>query len=157
MMDPSESTILGSASVVFSCGSRGGRKGQQGGNRYVVSVWLNDGYDVISDSVAAILDAKWKPADWSAVADEFARRLKNMPASGDGSWHRNSQRDRFSNWLPTALENARRGGELLAIYECPTLTEVRGRLTAVTERPTMGCASLDGCGPPSHFIPAATT
>ena len=40
-------------------------------------------YDVINDSVAVILDAKWKPADWSAVADEFARRLKKMPASGD--------------------------------------------------------------------------
>ena len=40
-----------------------------------------------------------------------------MPAGGDTSWHRNYERDRLSDWLLTALDNARRGGELLAIYE----------------------------------------
>ena len=84
---------------------------------FAIEACLNDGYDVINDSVAVVLDAKWKPADWSAVADELARRLKKMPASGDDSWHRNYQRDRLSDWLLTALENAGRGGELLAIYE----------------------------------------
>jgi uncharacterized Zn finger protein len=84
---------------------------------FAIEASLNDGYDVINDSVAVILDAKWKAADWSAVADEFALRLKKMPASGDDSWHRNYERDRLSNWLLTALENAGRGGELRAIYE----------------------------------------
>jgi uncharacterized Zn finger protein len=84
---------------------------------FAIEACLNDGYDVIDDSVAVILDAKWKPADWSAVADEFALRLKTTPAGGDDSWHRNYERDRLSDWLATALENAGRGGELLAIYE----------------------------------------
>ena len=89
---------------------------------FAIEACLNDGYDVIDDSVAVILDAKWKPADWSAVADELARRLKKLPASGDDSWHRNYQRDRLSDWLLTALENAGRGGELLAIYESEART-----------------------------------
>ena len=78
--------------------------------------WMTS-YDVINDSAAVVLDAKWKPADWSAVADELAGRLKKLPAGGDDSWQRNYERDRLSGWLLTALENAGREGELLAIYE----------------------------------------
>ncbi len=89
---------------------------------FAIDACLNDGYDVINDSVAVVLDAKWKPADWSAVADEFARRLEKMPAGGDDSWHRNYERDRLSNWLLTALDNAGRGRELLAIYESEART-----------------------------------
>jgi uncharacterized Zn finger protein len=84
---------------------------------FAVEACLKDGYDVINDSVAVVLDAKWKPADWSAVADEFARRLKKMPTGGDDSWHRNYERERLSDWLLTALEKAGRKGELLAVYE----------------------------------------
>ena len=47
---------------------------------FAIDACLNDDYDVIDDSVAVVLDAKWKPADWSAVADELARRLDKMPA-----------------------------------------------------------------------------
>ena len=72
---------------------------------------------MINDSVAVILDAKWKPADWSAVADELTNRLEKVPKTTDDSWHRNYQRDRMSGWLLSVLENAGRGGELLAIYE----------------------------------------
>ena len=84
---------------------------------FTIEACLNDSYDVINDSVAVVLDAKWTPADWSSVADELARRLKKVPASGDDSWHRNYERDRLSDWLLTALDNAGRGGEMLAIYE----------------------------------------
>jgi uncharacterized Zn finger protein len=84
---------------------------------FAVEACLNDGYDVINDSVAVILDAKWTPADWSAVADELAKRLEKVPKTTDDSWHRNYQRDRMSDWLLSALENAGRGAELLAICE----------------------------------------
>ncbi|MGA2031336.1 MAG: SWIM zinc finger family protein [Thermoguttaceae bacterium] len=84
---------------------------------FAIEACLKDDYDVIGDSAAAVLDAKWKPADWSAAADELARRLDKMPSGGDDSWHRNYQRDRLSDWLLTALENAGRGGELLTVYE----------------------------------------
>ena len=80
-----------------------------------VDACLNDDYDVIGESAEVILNAKWMPVDWSAVADELTKRLQKVPK--DDSWHRNYQRDRLSDWLLTALENAGRGDELLAIYE----------------------------------------
>jgi uncharacterized Zn finger protein len=85
---------------------------------FAIDACLKDGCDVLDESVGAVLDAKWKLADWSAVADELAHRLKKMPAAGgDDSWHHEYQRDRLTNWLLTALENAGRAGEMLAIYE----------------------------------------
>lgn len=84
---------------------------------FAIDACLSDGCGVVDDSVGVILDAKWTPADWSAVADEFARRLRKLPANAGDAWHGRYQRDRLSGWLLTALENARRGGELLAIYE----------------------------------------
>ena len=42
---------------------------------FAIDAYMEDDYDVIGDSAEAILDAKWEPADWSAVADELTRRL----------------------------------------------------------------------------------
>ena len=84
---------------------------------FAIDACLKDDYDVIDDSAEAILDAKWKPADWSAVADELAKRLQKASKTADDSWHRNYERDHISDWLLTALENAGRDGELLAVYE----------------------------------------
>ena len=84
---------------------------------FAIDAHLKDGCDVIDDSAEGILDAKWEPADWSAVADELTRRLRKTPKAADDSWHRNYERDQISDWLLTALENAGRGGELLAVYE----------------------------------------
>lgn len=89
---------------------------------FAIDACLSDGYDVMSDSVAVVLDAKWKPADWSAVADVLSKRLQKAPKTTDDSWHRNYQRDRISGWLLRALENAGRSGELLAIYEAEART-----------------------------------
>ena len=46
---------------------------------FAIDACLNDDYDVIGDSADVILDAKWKPADWSAVADELTKRLQKAP------------------------------------------------------------------------------
>ena len=46
---------------------------------FAIDACLEDGYDVIGDSAAVVLDAKWKPADWSAVADELTKRLRKQP------------------------------------------------------------------------------
>ena len=84
---------------------------------FAIDACLNDDYDVIDDSAAVILDAKWKPADWSAVADKLTKCLQKVPKTTDDSWHHNYERDHISDWLLRALKNAGRGGELLAIYE----------------------------------------
>ncbi len=90
---------------------------------FAIDACLKDGYDVLDESVGAVLDAPWKPADWSVVADEFARRLEKMPAAGGGdSWHHKYERDQVSGWLLRALENAGREDELLAIYESEART-----------------------------------
>ena len=77
---------------------------------FAIDACLDDEYDVIDDSAAVVLDAKWKPADWSAVADELTRRLKKVPAGGGDSWHRNYQRDRLSDWLLDRLGERRTRG-----------------------------------------------
>ena len=90
---------------------------------YAIDACLKDGYNLVDDSVGVVLDARWKPADWSAVADELARRLQQQSGTADDdSWHRKYQRDRLSDWLLTALDNAGRGGERRAIYETEART-----------------------------------
>jgi len=89
---------------------------------FAIDACLKDGYDVIGDSSQVVLDAKWKPADWSAVADALSKRLQKAPKTTDDSWHRNYERDHISGWLLRALENAGRGGEMLAIYEAEART-----------------------------------
>ena len=89
---------------------------------FAIDACLCDSYDVIGDSATAILDAKWKSADWSAVADELAKRLKKLPKGTDDPWHGKYERDKISDWLLEALENAGRSGELLAIYEAEART-----------------------------------
>jgi uncharacterized Zn finger protein len=84
---------------------------------FAIDACLNDDYDTIDDSVGVILDTKWKSSDWSAVADELSRRLQKTAKTADDAWNRNYKRDRLSDWLLTALENAERKGEMLPIYE----------------------------------------
>lgn len=95
---------------------------------FAIDACLQDGYGLIDDATGKLLDAAGQE-DWSAVADEFNRRLKKTPKSGDDSWHRDYQRDQISNWLATALEHAGRSDELLALYEAEaTVTGSYGRL-----------------------------
>ncbi|MDP9175728.1 MAG: SWIM zinc finger family protein [Planctomycetota bacterium] len=94
---------------------------------FAISACLQDDYGVIDDSVAAVLDAKYQPVDWSEVADDLARRLNagktsrrksdNDGDEPDDDFSRNYQRDQISGWLIRALNNAGRGDEMLAVYE----------------------------------------
>jgi len=84
---------------------------------FAIDACLADDYDVVDAAVDKVLDAQWPPGDWSAVADELRGRLKQTAEKADDSWSRNYRRDRLSNWLLTALENAGRSHELLAVYE----------------------------------------
>ena len=94
---------------------------------FAINACLKDDYGVIDDCVAAVLDAKYLPVDWSEVADDLARRLNAGKSSRrksdddeeelDDDFSRNYQRDQISGWLIRALNNAGRGDELLAVYE----------------------------------------
>lgn len=94
-----------------------------------IDAHLQDDYDVIGDTADNVLEGEYKSSDWSAVADDLARRLSS-PArkrrksddkdedddSGD-VYSRDYQRDQISGWLSDALVKAGRGDEVLAIYE----------------------------------------
>ncbi len=85
---------------------------------YAIDAHLRDEYDVIGPAAGTILDARWQLADWSAVADRLADRLKNTPRGKNADdFTRNYRRDRVSAWLLQALERAGRNDELLALYE----------------------------------------
>jgi uncharacterized Zn finger protein len=98
---------------------------------FAIDAQLQDDYGVIDDATAAILnDQQYSPSDWSAVADELARRLSarrstkrkgaeddDEPGEGDDDFSRNYQRGQIGNWFTTALTRAGRGEEVLAIYE----------------------------------------
>jgi uncharacterized Zn finger protein len=95
---------------------------------FAIDACQEDDCSMLDDSVGVILDAKWKSADWSAVADELAHRLQKVSKTTDDSWNRDYHRDCLSDWLLTALENAGRDSELLAVYE------TEARMTSSYER-----------------------
>ncbi len=85
---------------------------------YVIDACLQDDYDVIDEDAGKILAAKWSAADWSAVADQLAKRLQKSPQGKDqGDFSRNYRRDCISQYLSDALERAGRQSELLPLYE----------------------------------------
>jgi uncharacterized Zn finger protein len=87
---------------------------------FAIDTQLASDHDVICDTSGAILDATWKPEDWSEVADTLARRLKTASAGGevDGeSFSRNYRRNGITNWIATALREAGRDEELRTLYE----------------------------------------
>lgn len=89
---------------------------------FTIDASLKDDYDMLGDSPQEILDAKWKPADWSAVADELQSRLAKAARKGGDSWELDYHRDRLSDWLCGALKKADRGDEVLPIYEAEART-----------------------------------
>lgn len=84
---------------------------------FAIDASLEDDYGIINEEADAILEAEWQPADWSAVADALAKRLKAMPGGQDQEWSRNYRRNHISGWLLDALSSAGRESELLGIYE----------------------------------------
>jgi uncharacterized Zn finger protein len=87
---------------------------------FAIDTTLASGHDVIGDASAVILNATWKPEDWSDVADTLAGRLKTAPAGGkaDGeSFSRNYQRDGITDWIAKARREAGRDEELRTLYE----------------------------------------
>jgi uncharacterized Zn finger protein len=87
---------------------------------FAIDAELADDYDALGDSTEALFDAPAQPEDWSVVADTLAQRLKTSSARekpGADDFSRNYRRDRVTNWIATALENAGRDQELRTLYE----------------------------------------
>ncbi|MGA2501413.1 MAG: SWIM zinc finger family protein [Tepidisphaeraceae bacterium] len=95
---------------------------------FAIDAYLKDDYDLIADTADPVMDAEYLPQDWSAVADELARRIRAMPGGSGDDFSRNYKRDQIVNWLVNALDKAGRGDEVLAIYE------TEARITGSYER-----------------------
>lgn len=84
---------------------------------FAIDACMKDDYDVLGDEIGVIFDAKWRPCDWSAVADELKSRLQNKSPANDDRSPNSYSRDCLTNYLATALKNAGGNDEITAIYE----------------------------------------
>jgi uncharacterized Zn finger protein len=88
-----------------------------------IDLYLEDEYDFFDGAADPVLDAEHRPEDWSAVADELAKRLRVSTAAEEGDddeprdFGSSYRRDQASHWLAQALTQAGRGDEVLALYE----------------------------------------
>lgn len=84
---------------------------------YAIDADLKDEYNVIeSDHLDAVLESNASLSDWSAAADELARRLKSDTRIG-ANFHDKYHRGRIADWLVRALTNAGRDDEIIAVRE----------------------------------------
>lgn len=83
---------------------------------YAIDAFLLDDYDIVHHA-GMVLHSDWSPADWSLVADELRQRLAVFPTNMTKDSTRSYKRDRLSNWLIQALDDAGRGDEVLELCE----------------------------------------
>ena len=85
---------------------------------FAIDAQLKDDYGIIADEAGQVMEADYRPEDWSAVAEELRRRLEKQSASRrDDDYGSSYKRDNITNWLTDALAKAGRDSEVLAIYE----------------------------------------
>lgn len=92
---------------------------------FAIDAELEDEYDAIGESAAAIFAAEYTSEDWSAVARALAGRLESaVPNDESKADHfiRDYHRDRVVNWLARALEESGRGEEVQALLESEART-----------------------------------
>jgi len=84
---------------------------------WAVDVVLKDDYDVFN-TVGEYLDRRHTKADWNTLADRLLKQLGKMKHSGvKNDFHRNYARDRLSDWIIHALEQAGRNEEVIPLCE----------------------------------------
>jgi uncharacterized Zn finger protein len=97
---------------------------------FAINACIQDDYGVIGDGANVVFNGNYKPADWSAVADDLAQRLgaksskrrykkdeEDDDENDSDGFLRSYQRDQISGWLIKALNNAGRDEEVLTVYE----------------------------------------
>ena len=84
---------------------------------WAVEVVLKDDYDVFN-AFDEYLGRRHAKADWNILADQLLRQLNQMKCSNSRSdYHRNYMRDRVSDWVMYALEQAGREDEIIPLCE----------------------------------------
>jgi uncharacterized Zn finger protein len=84
---------------------------------WAVEVVLKDDYDVFN-AFDEYLGRRHAKADWNILADRLLKQLEKMErASGKNDFHRNYARDRLSDWVIYALEQAGRDNEVIPLCE----------------------------------------
>jgi uncharacterized Zn finger protein len=84
---------------------------------WVIDAELKDNYDLCYGS-ESFWENEQKASDWSVVADNLIQRLNEFrSARDDDSFSKDYQRDRLSDWIIQALENAGRHEEVIPICE----------------------------------------
>ena len=84
---------------------------------WVIDAELKDNYDVCYGS-ESFWENEQKASDWSVVADKLIQRLNEFKSARDeDNFSTDYQRDRLSDWIIQALENAGRHEEIIPICE----------------------------------------
>lgn len=84
---------------------------------WVIDAELKDNYDLCYGS-ESFWENEQKASDWSVVADKLIQRLNEFKASrDDDNFSKDYQRDRLSDWIIQALDNAGRHEEIIPICE----------------------------------------
>jgi len=84
---------------------------------WAVEVVLKDEYDAFH-AFGEYLGHKHGKADWNILADRLLKQLCKMEhPGGKNGFHRNYARDRLSNWVIYALEQAGRDDEIIPLCE----------------------------------------
>lgn len=85
---------------------------------WAIDAELNDEYDLCQGTAEFWEHASYAAADWSAVADQLAARLRKLSRERGGEGYLSTyRRDRLSNRLIRALEDAGRKDEIIPLCE----------------------------------------
>jgi len=83
---------------------------------WAVDAELNDDYD-LCQGAEVFWEEERAASDWNIVADSLAQRLKRFNAKGKDDFSWRHRRDRLTDWLITALDNAGRDEEIIPLCE----------------------------------------
>jgi uncharacterized Zn finger protein len=84
---------------------------------WAIDAELKDDYELCYGS-ESFWENEQKDSDWSVVADKLIQRLNEFKfARGEDNFSKNYQRDRLSDWIIQALENAGRPEEIIPVCE----------------------------------------
>jgi uncharacterized Zn finger protein len=84
---------------------------------WVIDAELKDNYDLCYGS-ESFWENEQKASDWNVVADKLIHRLNEFKSARDeDNFSKDYQRDRLSDWVIQALENADRHEEIIPICE----------------------------------------
>jgi uncharacterized Zn finger protein len=98
---------------------------------WAVDVVLKDDYGVF-DAFGDYLDRRYPKAAWNTLADRLFKQLDKMKHSGiKDDFHRNYARDRLSNWIIRALEQAGREEEIIPL--CQVEAQKTGSFTRLVD------------------------